>query len=350
VFLSFLFIFCFFVLVPITIGFFVSLVLRELYKQQLWEKSIADKNNDNEVEETAQEGSVKLYDPSLDEMDSETNTEQVPNEESDAAEQIAAVSDSELNTETESVTSSAISDPFPPNTITESENDENRLSSVFEDENILPDTFKINDIIDEMVNENPPIIPSDLSLRIEEDGHSENLINQIENEHKQDMLDADENEILTKMIAPTDSADSNNQPFAQPEMMFNHFNNEENPDTVHSEISPMAVELLGEDFNFDSFFEEKKSEQKNNESNNKSDNESITAYEIGQGIYQADGGFMTNDSTLFNLLPKEQAIVSLYPDNLIQNAVVEPDLSETAQNYNFTEELLPMFIRKRNKK
>jgi hypothetical protein len=50
-----------------------------------------------------------------------------------------------------------------------------------------------------------------------------------------------------------------------------------------------------------------------------------------------------------NLLPKEQVIVSLYPDNLIQNAVVEPDLSETTQNYNFTEELLPMFIRKKKK-
>ncbi|MDR3197674.1 MAG: hypothetical protein LBU34_07360 [Planctomycetaceae bacterium] len=362
-----LFIFCF-LLVPITIGFLVSVVLRELYKRQLWEKSILGKEDDK-FQETLPESAIKLYDPSLDEISSEktlnteTDTEPVRNEEPVAAESIAVEPvvnepivtepDSELNTESVfpaaiSETSETISEleqqPFSetpqPETIIEPEIFENKLPSVFDDQNMLPDSFKINDVFDEMVGETPLVIPADLSSRIEEHDSPKNPMNPMENEEEQDLLKPDENEIFTKTIAPTKP---DNQPHSQPEITHNNFNNEENSEAVNSEISPMAVEILGDDFNFDSFFEEKlKPKQKNKEP--------ITVHEIGQGIYQADGGFVTNDSTLLNLLPKEQTIVSSYPDNLIQNAVVEPDLSETAQDYSFTEELAPMFIRKRNKK
>jgi hypothetical protein len=327
------------------------LALRELYKRQLWEKSILDKENDNETKEIPQDTVVKLYDPSLDETDSpktfntETDAKQVQNEES-----IVTVPNSELNTEP--VPSSVTSEPpeisgvsseseqrFLPDQ-SQPENPENKPLSVFNDKNRLSETFKIDEILDEMVNEDPPIIPMDLSLQIEQDGSVEDLRNQMTKENERDLLEQDDNEILTKIIAPTGS---NDQLLSQSEMMFDNLNQEEDVNTVHSEISPIAVELLGEDFNFDSFFEEKlKSKQQNQEP--------MTAYEIGQGIYQADGGFLTNDSTLLNLLPKEQAIVSLYPDNLIQNAVAEPDLSEASQNYSFTEELLPMFIRKKKEK
>jgi hypothetical protein len=372
-----LFIVCFFILIPYAVGILVSLVLRELYKRQLWEKSIAEEQNDKEIEEeiSQEDMAVKLYDPSLDEinsektLDTETDAKQIQGEESISAKPMITALDSELNTEP--LLPSAVSEnsatseiPVIPETlatpvisgisetISESEQSlspdesqsENKLPSVFDDQNvILPDTFKVNDILDEMVNENPPIIPADLSLRLEEDGTPESRINQMKNENEQDLLEPDENEILTKITA---AADSKNQPFSQPEMMFNNFDNEgENTNTVHSEIAPLAIELLGEDFNFNSFFDEKsKSKQKNKEP--------ITVSEIGQGIYQADGGFLTitNDQTLRNLLPKEQEIVSLYPDHLVQNAVAEPDSSEVAQNFSFTEELLPMLVRKKNKK
>ncbi|MDR2439702.1 MAG: hypothetical protein LBE12_10095 [Planctomycetaceae bacterium] len=356
------------------IGVLVSLVLRELYKRHLWEQSIIDKENDKKVKETLQDNVVKLYDPSLDETNSETNlntgtvVEQVQNKESiviepaviestvteptvteptvtepAVTESTVSVPDSELNTG--SVPSSvkseseyqSLPDPSQPETTTKPESSENKLPSVFDDKNRIPDTFKIDEIIDEMVNENPPIIPTDLSLRMEQDNSSEALMNQMENEQEQ--LEQDENEILTQIMAPTGS---NNQPLSLSEISFDNLNEEENVNTVHSEISPMAVELLGEDFNFDSFFEEKLKSKPQNQ-------EPIPVYEIGRGIYQADGGFLANDLMLPNLLPKEQVIISLYPDNLIQNAVVEPDLSETTQNYNFTEELLPMFIRKKKR-
>jgi hypothetical protein len=372
-----LFIVCFFILIPYAVGILVSLVLRELYKRQLWEKSIAEEQYDKEIEEeiSQEDIAVKLYDPSLDEINSEktldtgTDAKQVQGEESISAQPMITALDSELNTEP--LLPSAISEnpetseiPVIPETlvtpviskisetVSESEQSlspdgsqpENKLPSVFDDQNVLlPDTFKVNDILDEMVNENPPIIPADLSLRLEEDGTPESRINQMKNENEQDLLEPDEHEILTKITA---AADSKNQPFSQPEMMFNNFNNEgENTNTVHSEIAPLAIELLGEDFNFNSFFDEKsKSKQKHKEQ--------ITVSEIGQGIYQADGGFqtITNDQTLRNLLPKEQEIVSLYPDHLVQNAVAEPDSSKVAQNFSFTEELLPMLVRKKNKK
>ncbi|MDR0335650.1 MAG: hypothetical protein LBI18_01015 [Planctomycetaceae bacterium] len=388
-----LFLFCFFFLIPFAIGILISLVLRELYKKQLWEKSIADQENERELQKTQPENNtVKLYDPSLDEIESEnssvaeTDAKQVQNSEPIAAEPGVAELDSASNSEP--LPSSAITDlptadeipAIPPSLDTletselpetsersdtsetseiisgseqlspteenASESDsESKSPSAFDNQDVsLAETLKVNEILDEMVNETPPIIPADISLRLEEDGTPESRLNQMENEIVQDLLEPDENEILTQIAAPTDST---NQPFLQPDMMPNDIDHEiENTNTVHSGIAPLAIELLGEDFNFNSFFDEKsKSKQKNKE-------EPITVHEIGQGIYQADGGFPTivNDQILHHLLPKEQEIVSVYPDDLVQNAVVEPDVSETAQNFSFTEELLPMLTRKKNKK
>jgi hypothetical protein len=414
VFSSLLFIICFFILIPFTIGILISLVLRELYKRQLWEKSIADEKNNKEVTETLQENVVvKLYDPSLDEINDEVNNGeinsektsdtgmnvgQVPNDatittepvtaepiavesisaesilaESSLAETVVAASDSELNTEpfipsaisetsidsktsetpviseknseTISETNSGTEQPLTPEEI----QPEKKPSSVFDGQKVLlPDTFKVDDILDEMVNDNPPIIPADIALRLEADGTSESRISQMQHENQQDVLEPHENEILTKITAANNADD---QSLSQPEMMFHDFNHDtENTNTVHSEISPLAIEVLGEDFNFNSFFNEKlKSKQENSNQENK---EPITVCEIGQGIYQSDGGFLTvtNDRILHDLLPKEQEIVSLYPDHLIQNALIEPDFSATARNFSFTEESQPMLIRKKNKK
>ncbi|MDR0704220.1 MAG: hypothetical protein LBF88_04455 [Planctomycetaceae bacterium] len=404
-----LFILCFIVLVPDVLGVLFSLVLREIYRRKLWEKE----NMAKQESETPQDNVVvKLYDPSMEEeisgemFNDEMNTEPVQNEqsgvmESEVAENAvegaventventvgesvesvvgdATVLDSEPNTELDTIpifpevpeiipteipeTSELISAPetqsfpdeFRPQFATKPKERETNLSSVFDNQNMLQNTFRLDDVLDEMVNGNPPIIPADLSLRLEEDGNPENRINQMEKENNEDglELDEDENEILAK-IADSADFDSNNLSFLQPNISFNREaaafnqaeNNEENLDAVHSDISPMAVELLGKDFNFNSFFEEQLKHKKVRE-------EPIMISEPSPGIYQADGGFInvTNNRIMRELLPKEQEVVSLYSDHLVQNAVIEPDSSETAQELSFTEESLPMFVRKKNRK
>jgi hypothetical protein len=398
-------------LVPYTIGVLFSLVLREIYRRKLWEKE----NMTEEESDTSQENVVvKLYDSSLDEeiVDETSNNEMSPEAvqdkmlsvaesnadesntvesntvqsvESDVAED-ATVSDSEPNAESDttlltspespkvipeivptemSETSEMISEPeiqspldeFQPELSTKPKEIETNLSSVFDNQldnqKVLANTFRIDDVLDEMTNENPPIIPADLSLRLEEDSSPENRIKQIENE--QDWQEPDENEILAQIANPAD-ADSNNLSLLQSDVPFNQ---EENPNNVHSDISPMAVELLGEDFNFNSFFENKLKHKKVREEPISIHQEPISIHEepisiseISPGIYQADGGCINiaNKQVMRDLLPKEQEVVSLYSGNLIQNAVIEPDSSEIAQKFSFTEESLPMFVRKKNRK
>ncbi|MDR2705929.1 MAG: hypothetical protein LBC02_09150 [Planctomycetaceae bacterium] len=371
-------------MVPYTIGVLFSLVLREMYRRKLWEKE----NMAEEELETPQENVVvKLYDPSLDEeISEETSNDEMSPEidqdkkfdvvesnvvESNVAEsgvtEDATVLGSEPNTEpdatptspevippempeiSEMISVSELQSPqdgFQPELTTKPKEMEPNLSSVFDNQKVLADTFRIDDILEEMVTEDPPIIPADLSLRLEEDGKPEKQINQMEKENNDDdWLEPDENEILAKIANPAD-ADSNNLSFLQPDVPFDQTeNNKENLDAIHSDISPMAIELLGEDFNFNSFFEEKLKPKQDRE-------ESTVVSEISPGIYQADGGFINvaNKQVMHELLPKEQEVVSLYPDHLIQNAVIEPDSSETTQNLSFTEESLPMFVRKKNRK
>lgn len=379
------------------------MVLREMYRRKLWEKE----NMAEEESETSQENVVvKLYDPSLDEEVAgetsndemtpemvqdktldvaesndvvESNTAELSTAESGAVESGVAggvdegvdegvdVLDSEPSPEPDttptspelpdeiptemsetsemvsaSETPSALNE-FQPEWTSKPKEKETTLSSVFDNQESLPvpETFKVDDILDEMTNENPPIIPADLSLRLEEDGNPENRIKQTEKENEDDWQEPDEHEILTKIAKP-DPSDSNELSFLQSNIPSNQA---ENPNAVHSDISPMAVELLGEDFNFNSFFEEKLKLKKIGE-------EPIIISEISPGIYQADGGFINvaNKQVMLELLPKEQEVGSLYPDHLIQNAVIEQDSSETAKNFSFTEESLPMFIRKKNRK
>ncbi|MDR1964458.1 MAG: hypothetical protein LBQ50_11810 [Planctomycetaceae bacterium] len=373
----FFFILCFFVLVPFSIGLLLSLVLRELYQRQLWEDGTIDQEEREERETTQGSAAVKLYDSSLDE-ENEKNPDNIENQ-SQTEENIETVSTDEpivtvsaADLIQESLLSSVISESEKPNdldspqpeTTSQLQETENNPPSVFADQNSLPDILGINNVLDEMVNENPPVIPADLSLRIEEDGspesrfHQMEQMEQMEQENEQNLFESDDQKILTQITASTDST---NQPSQLPELSFNNNNNNnnnnndnENSDAVRSDIAPMAIELLGEDFNFDSFFDkETKSQQAAEEpiAEKSVAKESIAAIrEIGQGIYQAEGGLLTNDQTLLEQLPKKQEIVSLYPDNLIQNAVAEPEQSEIAQRFSFTEESLPMLVRKKNKK
>jgi hypothetical protein len=372
-----LFILCFTTIIPLILGVILSLILRETYRRNRWELESFDA-----IEQDRHRGNlvVQLYDPSLDEAVSEDTAneelspERVQNEPFGVAESNISESTG-VEEVVDLVAESGASAPEPdtnpnipeftntehaetPETDSTPETQlpfsgikpklpiglkdmETNLSSVFDNQDVLSDTFRIDDILDEMVDGSPPIIPADLSLRIAEGDNTEDQMNQIEMEkdNEDDQLESEENEILAQT---TSQPDFNSDSLS--------FLPEENFHTNHSDISPMAVELLGEDFNFNTFFGDKSTPQPVREESITID-ESIVISERSSEIYQVDGGFINVDDQQMrnNLLSQEQEIISLYPDHWVQNSVIEPDLSETAQQFSFTEELLPMFVRKKRK-
>jgi hypothetical protein len=322
-------------LIPIGTGFFLAMGLRELYLRQLAENKIEEENSKSLQENV----SVPIDNASFD-------VEEPENSESAESALLAENGEANKSTETAAESESAESSSSEQIPVQESSESENELKSVFNSPNLPFDPFKINEVLDEMVSETVPEIPSDLSSMVENEKNSPSP------EELRDQFDdtSDDEEPLAETLAMIDSKKES------PEIEFNET---ENSDSAHPDIAPMAVELLSEDFDFNSLLGSEPNEPNveqdsppvaeiNSETEEDIDDH-VSANEIGLGLYQAEGNMFTPNQTLSEHLQDEQEVISFFPDNLIQDAVIEPDQSETAMKFSFTAESQPMFVRKRVK-
>lgn len=348
----------FLILLPLTEGFLLAWGLRTLYLEKFPELL---EGEESDVEITSR-------DPVSESAEDERTDEEVPGDENPETgeEDVATLPDEEESTEESGVESErkADEDVMPENQAesvpTEAEDEDLPESSGIPDQGASQ--FPVDNIIDGMLSENRPEIPEDLSARIEEDeARSEGKFGGMDF----DPLD-DEDELMNRMM---ENIGANNSEDDSPI----NFQDDLSPDEAATEISPMAVELLGEDFDFDSLIEE--AEQEKPETLDaeddfdwqdiarsagkfvgKSENDSIgmetdpsEASDISgnEGLFHSEA-ISFGDDSLSNILSGEVDVLPVFPDELCQNTIVEPETPREAERFNFVEESRPMFVRKRN--
>ena len=191
--------------------------------------------------------------------------------------------------------------------------------SVFNNITNIPQDWTASDILDSMTSTVSSDIPNDLEFRIEEstrlkDGLPEDA------RHIKDDLDLDDLEDLAAAL-PKSKID---------------FSQEHELDSGVSEpITPMAKELLGEEFDFAALAQQAKQSTA-----------AITldVQETAPGLVQISSPFLPADAPQFADFAESQTVFSTFSDDWIQ--VIEP-AEEGTSNFCFTEELQPMFVRKK---
>lgn len=202
----------------------------------------------------------------------------------------------------------------------------------FDDLGLLPKSFKVDSILDDMLGENVSETPEDLSARLDQEETA------FQADYSDAFQDTDEDMLARALenAASTNGAiDFNDENFLDRVAEETH---------THREIAPMAVELLGEDFNFDALLTGEPPEPP------EIVEASAPAFrEWEDGTFQTESECYTDAPALLDLLPGEQDIVSFFPDEWVRNEVIEPDRSEEAEKWSFVEESRPMFVRKKKK-
>ncbi len=114
-----------------------------------------------------------------------------------------------------------------------------------------------------------------------------------------------------------------------------------------SPISSTAKEVLGEDFDFDSLVPSNDAEESADAASK------IPApaplIERDGGVYWAETSSVTNGTPAANLLPEQQEIVVVFPEEMVTDSIVEPDRSALAKQYSSVEESRPMLVRRKRK-
>ena len=224
--------------------------------------------------------------------------------------------------------------------------------SVFDGAENIPENLPVNDALNAMMAESSAIIPNDLEHRIEESafGTEDNITPEVNNTG--DDMDPDDLEALAAALPGTKI----------------DFSQELEADSSTSDaISPMAKELLGENFNFDAL--EAKSvkflipaqdtgEGNTKNSQNVSANTDLTevteAAEITLDVQEDDTGIIQVLSPfIFNTSPQladftvPQTILSMFSNDWIQETgSMNESTEEDASKFCFVEESRPMFVRK----
>jgi hypothetical protein len=194
-------------------------------------------------------------------------------------------------------------------------------TSVFGKTTNVPNNLPISDVLDSMIAEVSSTIPDDLESRIEESTQLKDGLPQ-EVQHIRDDLDLDDLEDLAAAL-PKSKIDFSQEGDADPE--------------AAEPILPLAKELLGEHFNFDSLEQQAKQHAAAI---------ILDIQEKTPGLVQVSSPFLTADSSLLADLAEPQTVFSTFSDDWIQ--IIEPtEEEEDAAHFCFTEESLPMFVRKK---
>ena len=242
---------------------------------------------------------------------------------------------------------SATGDPTTPEGIAEgtqsptaeATNENNASSppetSVFEGTKNAPAGLPVNAVLNSMTAEVSGDVPQDLESRIEETTRIKDGIPQDLN-HIKDDLDLD---------------DLNDLEAALPKSKID-FKQEQEPATApdaSEAISPMAKELLGENFDFDALEQQATKSHANLIPTNDTNAEvlaegTLDIQDDHTGVVQVSSPFLCSDAPQFAELSTPQTILPTFSDDWIQ--VIEPAESD-AEHFSFTEELQPMFVRKK---
>ena len=387
------------ILIPLSLGAALALGLGELYTKVYAQAP----EKENEPEVTSTEEDMDMF---LDDEDdvSATAEETSPTVTSETNISTTEEPDIENMAKEEGIPEPSAKEEKAENSLENAATEEvttdseSQKKSVFDDKGLLPKTFKVDNVIEEMLEENDTETPDDLSSRIEEEyGELENQFEELEDKDDDAFFDNGDDSVArtTETTNGTDF-DENTEKI--------DFSNEEN---AVSTISSTAKEILGEDFDFDSLaseYDEATASGEMEESapdlDNQIEEESIDAetrrpeqedgffdgeddpvarameyagiadqkpaveaatpvimenspiaspiHELGNGIYQAETLPINGDSELLNMLPDQQEIISVFPQELIHDTLIEPDRSEAARENSFMEESRPMFVRKKS--
>lgn len=258
-----------------------------------------------------------------------------------------------------------------------------------DDRDILPKTFKVDNILDSMLDEHALDVPEDISASLDDTNTAWDSGSDNEN---QSFFggEQDEEDILARALDNLNSLteDSENSIDFSEELFPNAFDSR---DAVHPTIAPAAVELLGEDFDFDSLvptaawdvdssqglsnedspeetvldgadaiLEKRTSDIEDREAEIESPTSFsdapsphiISVHEFGSGLFQAESSAWTTESAPESgpLMSVEQRIVSVFPDSMVRDTVILPDSSAEAEQHCFVEESRPMFVRRSKRK
>jgi len=218
--------------------------------------------------------------------------------------------------------------------------------SVFDGAGNVPGNLPVNDVLGAMTAEITAIIPNTLERRIEEEAARPGAeippeVHDISDEINQDDL-----------LALAEALPGNKIDFTQ-ELEADH----ENPGA----ISPMAKELLGENFDFDALEKQSRKvrtpESPPGVDEGSADQDATNADLVAAAIdVQADalGNVQASSPLMFNVTPQlavfsvPQTIVSSFSGDWVQemDGSVEPIEGDTSK-FCFSEESRPMFVRKR---
>lgn len=355
----------FLILLPLTEGFLLAQGLRTLYLEEISElpeeeseaeDALQGPEENGPEEQEPEEETAEDEKKDEDVLDAENQNAEEEVEPASEKEEPAEKSDGESEREMDEIASPEIP-AESVSTVSEPENPPETPESP--DQNASQ--FPVDNIIDGMLSESRPEIPEDLSARIEEDeARSEGQFDGM----NFDPLD-DEDELMNRLMENIGmSRDENETPI--------DFQNDLSSDETATEISSMAVELLGEDFDFDSLIEDAEQEKaevldaeddldwKDIEKSagkfaETSEGDSATpetnpsdATDISgdEGVFHSEAISLADES-LSNLFPDQLDVVSVFPDELCQNTIIKPETSQEAEQFNFVEESRPMFVRKR---
>jgi len=197
-------------------------------------------------------------------------------------------------------------------------------TSVFDGSGIIPKNLPVSDALNLMMAESSAIVPNDLESRIEASTRlNDSLLQNVQ--HIRDDLDLDDLEDLAAAL-PKAKID-----FTQ-EL-------ETDPEASSEPISPMAKELLGENFDFDAL--EQQTQQ----------TPEVVMLDVQAdetGVVQVSSPFLFADSPQLADFAAPQMILPTFSGDWIQesDSMTEP-IEADASIFCFTEELQPMFVRKK---
>jgi len=207
------------------------------------------------------------------------------------------------------------------------------ITSVFDEATNIQENFPVSDILNAMIAGAPAGVPDDFEHRIEETAHARSDVRNINND-----MDADDLDALAAALPPREKID-----FTQ-EL-------EENSE-VPDAISPMAKELLGENFDFDALEEQAKESFKSLAPINDTDKEdaSEVTFDVQEdeaGIIQVSSPFIVDVTPQLADFAEPQTVLPMFSSDWIQEteSIVE-SLEGDVSQFCFTEESRPMFVRK----
>jgi len=231
----------------------------------------------------------------------------------------------------------------------ETENTSPPEISVFDNSKNSSGNLHVNDILDSMTAETPAAIPDDFERRIEEGAaHASDAIPPELQSPGGDEMNYDD------LLALSEALPGTKIDFTQ--------DIEERPKNSDA-ISPMAKELLGENFDFEALEKQAKESSKflapdasgeTPERNPATDLAAAAAIDVQEdesGNVQATSPYMFSATPQLAGFTTPQTILSTFSDDWIQKTESTIESAEgDASKFCFTEELTPMFTRKKKSK